>query len=40
MKKKNFFESDLWVDTLRPFLIWLAMVGAVAAVVALAYWLV
>jgi hypothetical protein len=40
MKKKDFFESDLWIDTLRPFLIWLGMVGGVAAVVAAAYWLV
>jgi hypothetical protein len=40
MKKKDFFESDLWIDTLRPFLIWLGMVGGVAAVVAIAYWLV
>ena len=40
MKKKDFFESDLWIDTLRPLLVWLAMVGSVAAAVALAYWLV
>jgi hypothetical protein len=40
MKKKDFFESDLWIDTLRPFLIWLGMVGGVAAAVAIAYWLV
>lgn len=37
MKKESFFESDLWIDTLRPFLIWLGMVGGVAAAVAIAY---
>ena len=40
MKKKDFFESDLWIDTLRPFLFFLGMVGGVAAAVAIVYCLV
>jgi hypothetical protein len=39
MKKKDFFESDLWIDTLRPFLIWLGMVGGIAAAVLGAYFI-
>lgn len=37
MNKKEFFESDFWIDFGRPFCIWACMVGGVAAVVGISY---
>lgn len=37
MNKKDFFESDLWIDFGRPFCIWASIVGGIAAVVGLSY---
>ena len=39
-KKKNFWESDFAVDFVKPFLIWSAMVGGIAALVGITYWAV
>ena len=37
MNKKEFFESDLWIDFGRPLCIWASIVGGVAAFVGLSY---
>jgi hypothetical protein len=37
MNKKEFFESDFWIDFGRPFCIWACMVGGIAAIVGLSY---
>lgn len=37
--KKDFWQSEFWQDTGKPFCIWLGMVGGIAALVAGAYYL-
>lgn len=37
MNKKEFFESDFWIDFGRPFCIWVSIVGGIAAFVGLSY---